>query len=147
MKGRRVPFYRRIASVSAQDFLLFIEAIRYALAARARLKFIPFKKLAATLGEHMKETPREPYPDQALLDRVALATRRSGRYVKIGSRCFVEAITAKKMLAKRGAPSVIYLGVRKENGELLAHAWLRCGDRIVVGDGGLERFAVVSTFA
>jgi hypothetical protein len=147
MKRPRVSLRRRLSSVSFQDFLLFVEAARHALAARVRLKFVPFKKLATSLGEHMKETPREPYPDQALLDRVALATRRSGRYVTVGSRCFVEAITAKKMLEKRGAPSVIYLGVRKEDDKLHAHAWLRCGDRIVVGDGGLERFAVVSTFA
>lgn len=52
------------------------------------------------------------------------------------------------MLRRRQIPSTLYLGVaKKEDGDLNAHAWLRTGDAIILGGGGLERFSVVSTFA
>ena len=52
-------------------------------------------------------------------------------------KCLAQAISGKRMLGVS----------KKEDGDLNAHAWLRAGDIIILGGGGLERFAVVSTFA
>ncbi len=63
-------------------------------------------------------------------------------------KCLAQAISGKMMLRRRQTPSTLYLGVaKKEDGDLNAHAWLRAGESIILGGGGLERFAVVSTFA
>jgi hypothetical protein len=51
------------------------------------------------------------------------------------------------MLNRRHIDSTLYLGVAKEKGSLIAHAWLRCGSRYVTGKEGVEKFTVVSTFA
>jgi hypothetical protein len=51
------------------------------------------------------------------------------------------------MLQRRGITSTLYLGV--DHGEekwLDAHAWLRCGEVIVTGGAGAERFRIISTF-
>jgi len=51
------------------------------------------------------------------------------------------------MLRRRRLVSTLYLGVAKdENGSLSAHAWLRCGRRILTGDSGAEQFKIISSF-
>jgi len=51
------------------------------------------------------------------------------------------------MLPRKQIPSPLYLGAaEKEDGDLNAHVWHRMEDIIILGDGGLDRFAVVSTF-
>ena len=62
-------------------------------------------------------------------------------------QCLVQAVAGKAMLRRRSMPTTLYLGVAKdENARLCAHAWLRCGDVIVTGREGADRFSVVSTF-
>jgi hypothetical protein len=52
------------------------------------------------------------------------------------------------MLRRRGAASTLYLGLAKDREtQLQAHAWLRCGERILTGQRGMAGFTVISTFA
>ena len=53
------------------------------------------------------------------------------------------------MLQKRGIPGVFYLGVMKdEEGteKMKAHAWSKCGENILTGGEGHEKFTVLSVF-
>jgi hypothetical protein len=54
--------------------------------------------------------------------------------------CLVQALAAQRWLARRGIASEIVLGARKTRDKSIdAHAWLKAGDRIVVG-GDLEGY-------
>ncbi len=60
----------------------------------------------------------------------------------------VEAIIAQKMLKTLGHDTTIYFGVAKDDTKKLkAHAWLRCGNTIVTGKKGMNKFTVVSCFS
>jgi hypothetical protein len=54
------------------------------------------------------------------------------------------------MLKRRRVPGAFYLGAVPSSGghdsQLSAHAWLKCGERILLGESGHEAFGVVSTF-
>ena len=51
------------------------------------------------------------------------------------------------MLRRHTVPSVVYLGVGKDAaGEFTAHSWLRCGDHVVTGGGGHERYSVIAAY-
>ena len=64
------------------------------------------------------------------------------------SQCLVKAIAAMKMLERRQIESTLYLGTAKdENGNLIAHAWLRSGPFYITGVEAMEKFTVVSKFA
>jgi len=88
--------------------------------------------------------------------QIGTAVRRASRNVPWKTRCFVEAIAAKRMLKRRNIPCNVYLGLKKieiiENGEhmedLDAHAWVVSGDFVVTGGQGvkLKQYTVVSTF-
>lgn len=61
------------------------------------------------------------------------------------SKCLVRSMTARKLLAEQNIPSTLYLGVGKEDGKMVAHSWLRCGELYVTGGNG-KQYATVATF-
>jgi hypothetical protein len=50
------------------------------------------------------------------------------------------------MARRRNVASTLYLGTRIDNGKLSAHAWLRAGERFVVGGESHAGFAVIAIF-
>jgi hypothetical protein len=56
-------------------------------------------------------------------------------------------LTAKALLGQCNLPATIYFGLAKESeNQLMAHAWVRCGNKIISGKAGMERFTVVACF-
>jgi hypothetical protein len=101
------------------------------------------------LGTHCYETPatNPALPATARALTVSRAVQRAARNLPWECQCLVQAVAGKAMLRRRGLPSTLYLGVAKdEDAKLCAHAWLRCGNVILTGREGADRFTVVSTF-
>lgn len=49
--------------------------------------------------------------------------------------CLPQAVAAEALLVRGGRPVLLRIGVRKlPNGRILAHAWVECDRRIIVGD-------------
>lgn len=116
---------------------------------RAALLLIPFKRLAGLLGEHMLESKEYTLIECECLGHVILAVRSvktMSRHLPWECKCLVQAVSLKKMLGWRGIESTLYLGVAKED-TFTAHAWLRVGDTVVIGDNGLQKYSVVSYFS
>ncbi|MGE7683283.1 lasso peptide biosynthesis B2 protein [Peribacillus simplex] len=128
--------------------LLYIEAFLHLGRARY-LKSISFSKVAPTLGEQMKESSYElNAADKEILANISRAINIMSRYTIWESQCLVKAMAAMKMLEKREIDSTLYLGTAKdENGELIAHAWLRSGPFYITGAEVMDRFTVVSKFS
>lgn len=139
---------RSFVKLNMETKLLLIEAFIYLGKARF-LKGIPFSKVAPLLGNQMEETSLNP----DLLNREVLANITKAVHIMSGytfweSQCLVKAIASMKMLEKRNIESTLYLGTAKdENGELIAHAWLRSGPFYISGAEEMERFTVVAKFA
>jgi hypothetical protein len=128
--------------------LLLIEA--YIQLGLARyLKSIPFSKVAPSLGDEMKETPYSiDSSNKEILSSISQAIQIMSSYTFWESQCLVKAIAGMKMLERRGIESTLYLGTAKdENGELIAHAWLRSGPYYISGADVMKGFTVVAKFA
>jgi hypothetical protein len=54
-------------------------------------------------------------------------------------------MTARKLLMKKHISSTLYLGVGKDNDQMIAHAWLRCGNMYVTGGDG-KNYSMVAKF-
>jgi hypothetical protein len=128
--------------------LLLVEAVIYLGWARY-LKMISFSKVAPSLGEQMKETTfTTSASNYKTLRNVSNAIEIMSGYTLWESQCLVKAIAGMKMLEKRQIESTLYLGTTKdENGEMIAHAWLRSGSFYLSGSEVMERFTVVAKFA
>jgi hypothetical protein len=137
--------------LSLTEKLIFGEAFFRLGWARATVVWMPFSWLAARLGIPMFEEFRTPRPNQKLLGRVASSIRRASRYTPWQSNCLAQALAAQAMLQARGLSSTLYLGLATPDnisgGQMEAHAWLRCGDRLLTGARESVRFTVVATFS
>ena len=69
----------------------------------------------------------------SLLERVAYAVPIMGLRVPWRSDCVVQALAARRWLARGGIGSHFCIGVRNDGPEFQAHAWLKVGERIVTG--------------
>lgn len=96
-------------------------------------------------GEESSETePREIYKYAASVSRIVnrICTKTSWE-----SKCLVRALTAQKLLKRKKIHSTMYLGCKMDEGKMVAHAWLRCGEMYVTGGNGVaDGYAVVDKF-
>lgn len=130
------------------DQILYLEAALWLGISRLAILILPFRWIAPFLGTHMASSDEnDENGDRETVISISRAIRTMSRHLPWGCKCLAQAISGKMMLRRRQIPSTLYLGVaNKEDGDLNTHAWLRAGDIIILGGGGLERFAVVSTF-
>lgn len=140
---------RKLAALPRHDRRLLLEALVLTGVARLAILLFPFRWIAMWMGELGRETSRPPKKQlEETVDRVKWAVATVSRHVPWQAKCFVQVVTARSMLGRRGVEGTIYFGLAKDaRGDLCAHAWLRCGGRIVTGGRGCHGFAVVSTFA
>jgi hypothetical protein len=119
------------------------------VAARLAVWIVPFRRLAAGLGDEMAESPAEETETQrAAVTRIGWAVRELGKRLPWMSQCLVQAVAATWMLRRRGIPSTLYFGLAKDTGgELKAHAWVRSGTQVLTGAQGRHGFTMVATFA
>ena len=104
---------------------------------------MPFPKLAEKLNADEGSSEADP----VLLERVRFAVGAAASGVPWRSDCYPQAIAAHKLLVSAGHASTVHLGVDKAGeGDLLAHAWLTCGDTVVVGGAERDRYSEMTTF-
>lgn len=72
--------------------------------------------------------------------RIAWAVTVGARYIP-GSKCLVQALAGRKLLATYGILSAIHIGVAKDSKNWLnAHAWVEAEGKTVIG-GDISTFA------
>lgn len=126
----------------------FLRAYFYCGIARAYILFVPFNKLRKKMGKSKEESSEvvgnEVYK---VAKRISWIVIQAARYTPWESKCLVQALTAQRMLKKRGISTTLYLGVNKDSqNNMLAHAWLRCGEYIVTGGTQKNGYVVVAKF-
>ena len=112
------------------------------------LKIQKFQQLANKLGLPESESTHELTKDddhqyQRMLKGL---TRRIAELLPWKCVCFPQAIAAQRLLDKKNIHCTLYLGLKKENDEMTAHAWVRSGQYIVTGDDGVHEFTIINSF-
>lgn len=75
--------------------------------------------------------------------RLAWAVSAAARRHLYPMRCLPRALCLRWLLGRRGFPSELRIGVAREEGVLLAHAWVEREGRPVGEEGVAERFAAL----
>ncbi len=115
-----------------------ILATFYSLVYRVKIILIPMNKLKQQFGILNAESKIDDSVDNYIYAmKVGNVVSRVSKRTPWETKCLVQALTAQKILKRRGIKTTLYLGVKKEtNDSLCAHAWLRCGKcQITGGDG------------
>ena len=140
---------RKFLALPAAERGCLLEAACWLGLARLAILVLPFRRVAPFLGRHMARSPEQAGAAPAdLLDRLSWALATTSRRLPWGCKCLAQAMAGKAMLQRRRLPSTLYLGLAKEGeAQLQAHAWLRCGQRILTGRQGMIGFTIIASFA
>ena len=111
------------------------------------LHHVSMKKLQPMFGHEGEETEIKSLSDSDSKEahRISYVINHVCSHTPWESKCLVRALTAQRMLKKRGMMSTMYLGLAMENEQMVAHAWIRCGDFYLTGGLG-TKYTIVSRF-
>ncbi|MBD3790335.1 MAG: lasso peptide biosynthesis B2 protein [Campylobacterales bacterium] len=142
---------QKFIALSREEKKLFIEAYMTLGIMRAAILTVSFKRLTRTLHHHTNPIKPPVLTDHQIrvASVVGLAIHRAAAYTPWKSSCLVQALTVQRMLQKRGIPGIFHLGVMKDkttDDQIKAHAWSQCGENIITGANGSEKFTVISIF-
>lgn len=143
--------FKKFTKLSTKEKNLFLEAYTTLGIMRAGILIVSFKRLTRSL-EHLPQKKEFTELDEKEMQVAIMVGRAIGRaaaYTPWESLCLAQSLTAQRMLKKRGIPGVFFLGAAKgeeSREKMKAHAWSQCGDQIITGGKGHEKFTVLSVF-
>jgi len=119
------------------SLLEFAEALLISAVVRLVVRFFSPSIRLYWMGKpvDLQTTLPEPNAAQELILRsVKIAIIRCTRYAPWNTECYTQALTARIMLRRRQVPLLLFIGFKKEEGQLLqGHAWTTCGTYILTG--------------
>ena len=99
---------------------------------RAALSLSSFVQLKDYLA---RRAVRHTIPHDVPVAQLVWAVRAAAAYIPRAT-CLTQVLAAKYQLERSGRRGRIHIGVAKDNGKFLAHAWLECEGETVIGGGG-----------
>jgi Transglutaminase-like superfamily len=109
---------RRLRSTPPREIFFVFRIAALLLCTDVCLRLFPLALVRRVVhgcrGEHSSSDTSIP--------RLASAVAFAGRCVR--ARCLARALVLERLLACRGIPSEVWVGVQRDGGQLRAHAWL-----------------------
>lgn len=113
--------------------------------ARFLIKFIPFRYWRWTLGDF--ENSVNGHVNTEVFNPVRAAyigrwVRRTAQKMPFEAVCLPQAMACRWMLARRGLPSKVFIGAKKEKNkqDTLFHAWLMHGELCLTGQNEKDNY-------
>jgi hypothetical protein len=129
--------------------IMLLEAFIFLTISKMVLIF-PMKKITARLGK-INEIVKDKLSqsDEIQLQQIKFGITAAGNNLLWKSHCLDQALAAVLMMRRRRIYYNFYLGVKKneKNSKLDAHAWVVCGENIVVGGEKSRSYDVVAIFS
>lgn len=132
-----------------QQRWLLCQAMAAVVLASIAIRCLHFSRVARWLGVGGGETTDQAslQSDELAMD-IGWAVRAAARRAPWDAKCLTQAVAATLLNRLHGVSSTLYLGMALSTSAApQAHAWVRCGRRVITGSAGHQRFTVVGTFA
>lgn len=127
-----------------RELALAAEALAELLWARLLRPLQSYTRYLHTFGSLCHQVPNLPENPAKVTD-VAKAIRRVERHLPGDGTCLLQARAATRMLRRRRIPSILYVGVKRDDkGDMQSHAWVKNGTLFVTGRHGHRQFAVLT---
>lgn len=125
---------------------LLIRAALLLWATRLGLWLLPFQMLRRLLAAFTARPMQVQDTERFSKARVVWAVETAARHMPLANTCLTQALAAQVLLARRGYPALLRIGVVKgDKDNLQAHAWVESGGEVVIGGYELERYAHLAT--
>ncbi len=111
--------------------------------ARFVLWIVPFRTLVGWLKGTWWAGVKPQAEAGQIARQVSLAIYDACIKIPWTSNCLVQALAGYVLLRSRGVQGRVTLGVRKQNQQMDAHAWLWVGEVVVTGESGRTDYAEI----
>lgn len=131
-----MPKLRNFFALDGSDRIATFEAMGELLWANALVQWVQPRRWRRRFGSiGMQPAASIEIPaDLATIRRIRLAVARARRNIPTDPNCLPQALAARRMLARRGIASQLYLGTTRDDaGVMRFHAWLKVGSEWVTG--------------
>lgn len=127
---------------------LALEALLELIRVRLLRNAADFSTIARLFGKPQAESPVAIDSGQEhVAHEIGQAIRRAVRIAPFRCNCLTQAICGLYMLKRRRISCTLYLGVAPRSDLAReAHAWLRSGSVIILGDNRLDRYEAIFPF-
>ncbi len=139
---------RSFAAIPFPDKLLFGEAFFLSAYVKCTMLFLPFSKVKIWLGKPVTIKQESGITEnKELAIKVREAVKLCNKYAPWPTECYTRALTAKIMLKRRNVAGTLNFGFyRKDDGEMLAHAWLHSNGMLITGFCDFTKYKTHSSF-
>jgi len=131
--GLTIKKVGRFLNAASREKILLLEALGCMLAQRVRMLRLRELKCGQTDGSRSVDVGMS-----SDAEAVCLAVSRVAAV--FGAKCLLQALTAQKMLARRGIPCALQLGVDRDLNTFGAHAWIEVGGTAILGGKQLSNY-------
>lgn len=134
---------RRFLGLTSGERRLLVSAIIWLVSIRLAIVMLPIRTLLR-LTELSSERNHLGRDDGLPPERIAWSVQTISRYLPGTRKCLVQSLATLAMLARRGHPAHLHIGIAKdEGGRLKAHAWVECEGKIIIGSGGVSQYTTL----
>jgi hypothetical protein len=123
---------RTARKLSRAEWGLFLQAWVLLLVVDWALRLLPFRRVQSLFVSRRAAHSHNINDPEAMIHFVAAQVDRATRNHLYPMRCLRRSLAIQSLLARRGISTELHFGVRKEEGQLNAHAWLEYEGQIVV---------------
>jgi len=124
---------RIFLGLSAVEKALLTRAFFWVGLLRLALFALPFQRILRLTERMPPSQSHQVKDDEEWVQKVAWAVTVAGRWIVPDRPCLTQALAARIILRRRGVDTILRIGVKKEDRQLAAHAWLEKGGRVIVG--------------
>ncbi|MEP0548316.1 MAG: lasso peptide biosynthesis B2 protein [Rhodothermales bacterium] len=130
---------RKFLARSWADRVLLVRAFVLVSAVRIGLWVLPYRTVHRLADCPVAPRAMTPDEERRSLRRIIGAVEAMSRRLLGTKPCLTQALAAQRILRQEGMDSTLRIGVAKDGQELLAHAWLERGTRVLIGGGHSPR--------
>jgi hypothetical protein len=125
------------------DAPMLAEALAALTLASLAIALLPFRRVAAAASAR---GPKAARTDPEAVRRARSAVTGWSRRVPWRTVCFQKGLAVHWMLRRRGVPSVLLYGARRDGDGLAAHVWVDVEGETVIGGDEAPNFACLARF-
>jgi hypothetical protein len=141
--GLNVRIVTRFGRLSSTERVLFLHTALLVLAIRVGLLVLPVRAVRRRL---VIRTDDKSAALHYSVEQIAWAVTAASRFVP-GATCLAQALAAQRLLGRSGHHASVRIGVTKDDQlGFQAHAWVVCGEQVVIGGPEVNQYVLMVTW-
>lgn len=129
---------RKFVSLPKIEQKILIETLLTSLFVKVLMILLSFKLIEKKIiNKTFKKNEKRKITEETIY-LIKKSIQRVSRFVFWRNKCIEQSLTALIMLKKRKIPYTLYMGVRKYDGKMHAHVWIRANSTYIVEKGNAE---------